>query len=175
LENLLEWSRMQRNAIEFNPESCLLNLIVKQNLDIAGEYAKQKDIELINNIHDNDMVTADMPMLNTVLRNLISNAIKFTPRGGKIEVGTVKSSDESKISEYCIYVKDSGIGMTQDIISKLFKIDQKVSRPGTENESSTGLGLLLCKEFIEKHGGKIWVESEVNKGSTFFFILPKSE
>ncbi|MCX6152957.1 MAG: PAS domain S-box protein [Candidatus Kapabacteria bacterium] len=168
LENLLEWSRMQRGVIDFSPDNYELYSIVKQNIEIVHEFAKQKQIELINNIPEGYRIYADIPMINTVFRNLISNAIKFTPRAGNIEIGiTKKASDET------IYIKDSGIGMSEDILSKLFQIDQKVSRPGTENEPSTGLGLLLVKEYVEKHGGKIWVESQEGKGTTFFFSIPE--
>jgi signal transduction histidine kinase len=174
LENLLEWSRMQRGVTEFNPEICMLSYLVKQNIDIAKEFAKQKDIQMINNLQEGSQVIADIPMLNTILRNIISNAVKFTSRGGIIEIGTtflpsdnIKPSDGSVV----MYVKDSGIGMSTDRLSKLFKVDQKVSRPGTEGEPSTGLGLLLCKDFIEMHGGRIWVVSEEGKGSTFYFTL----
>jgi PAS domain S-box-containing protein len=174
LENLLEWSRMQRGVTEFNPEICMLTYLVKQNIDIVTEFAKQKNIKFINNIQDNAQVISDIPMLHTVLRNLISNAIKFTPKGGQIEIGAkIIQTQINKISDGSIeiYVKDSGIGMSADTISKLFQVDQKVSRPGTEGEPSTGLGLLLCRDFIERHGGKIWVESEVGNGSTFHFTL----
>jgi PAS domain S-box-containing protein len=176
LENLLEWARMKRGVTVFNPDTCMLPFMVKQVLDIQLEVAKQKQIEFINNVANDITVIADESMLNTVLRNLISNALKFTPRGGIIEVGaTVQPSEDLKRSEgsAVIYVKDSGIGMSADTKSNLFKLDAKVSRPGTEDEPSTGLGLILCKEFIEKHGGKIWVESEEGKGSTFYFSLPK--
>jgi signal transduction histidine kinase len=117
-------------------------------------------------------------MLNTVFRNLISNSIKFTSKGGQIEIGVSDSGRNfpcqlpSDSSYNCIYVKDNGIGMSKELMNKLFRLDQKVSRPGTEGEPSTGLGLLLRKEFVEKHGGKIWVESEENNGSTFYFTLP---
>jgi PAS domain S-box-containing protein len=174
LENLLEWARMQRGLIEFKPENFMLNDIVTRNISLVHEFAKQKNIVLINNISEEIRVTADIPIINTVLRNLISNALKFTTRGGKVEIGVlVNPSEGFKPSEgnIEIYVKDTGIGMSADTISKLFKIDQNVSRPGTEKESSTGLGLILCKEFIEKNGGSIWVESEVGKGSTFYFSL----
>ncbi len=174
LENLLEWSRMQRGVTGFNPESVSLLFIVNQNIEVLGEFAKQKDIAIINNIQDGLNITADVPMLNTIIRNLLSNAVKFTPHNGEIEIGAVvQTSEGSEPLEGFnrIYIKDSGIGMSPEIIEKLFRIDEKVSRPGTDNEPSTGLGLLLCKEFIEKHGGKIWVESEVGKESTFFFTL----
>ncbi len=174
LENLLEWSRMQGGNVDFNPEYCKLSLLVDKNIEIINERAKQKNIEIISTINEHTDIFADVPMLNTVLRNLLSNAVKFTPIGGRIEIGT--ASDGLHLQggahlDFAIYIKDSGIGMTEDIIRKLFRIDQKVSRPGTEGESSTGLGLLLCKEFIEKHGGKIWVESQVGNGSTFYFTL----
>jgi signal transduction histidine kinase len=154
----------------------MLSFIVKQILEVQSVVAKAKAIQFINNIPEEAMVTADVPMLNTLLRNLISNALKFTQRGGKIEIGIVNEPSEVlKLSGDCtvIYIKDNGIGMDEEIRTHLFKMDSKVSRPGTENEPSTGLGLLLCKEFVEKHGGKIWVESEVGKGSTFYFSLPR--
>ncbi|MCX6154583.1 MAG: PAS domain-containing sensor histidine kinase [Candidatus Kapabacteria bacterium] len=174
LENLLEWARMQKGSVAFNPELCMLTFIVKQNLGIVGEFAKQKEIKFIDNIYEGAQVTADIPMLNTVLRNLISNAIKFTPRGGNIEIGIKDFIDQNQKTNDCIYVKDSGIGIDAETIGKLFLLDQKVSRPGTENEPSTGLGLILCKDFIEKHGGNIWVESEEGNGTTFYFTLPKT-
>ena len=132
--------------------------------------AKAKEITLVNNILEEQYVTADIPMLNTIIRNLISNAIKFTPNGGMIEIGTIDQPSEGSI---VIYVKDSGMGMSDEIKEKLFKIDSKITNVGTNNEKGTGLGLILCKEFIEKHGGRIWAESEVGVGSTFKFTLPK--
>ena len=173
LENLLKWSSMQRGIIEYNPKPIRLSLLVNQNISIERETALQKDIQILINISDDCYVNVDEPMLSSVLRNLISNAIKFTYRGGIIEVGTSKkgSTDSSKV---CLFVKDNGIGMDSDTLSKLFKLDEKVSRTGTENEPSSGLGLLLCKEFIEKHDGSVWIESELGKGSTFFLTLPKN-
>ncbi len=171
LENLLEWSRMQRGISEFRPENCLIDSIVKQNLEFHSGFAKQKNILLMNNVVESIHVNADIRMLNTVFRNLISNAIKFTPSGGRIEIGAVIKPSEGYTQ---IYIKDSGIGISEETIKKLFRIDEKVSHPGTAGEPSTGLGLVLCKEFIEKHDGKIWVESEEGKGSIFFFTLPKT-
>jgi signal transduction histidine kinase len=106
-------------------------------------------------------------MLKTILRNLISNAIKFTRRNGKVEVKALINNNNVEIA-----VSDNGIGMTNETMSKLFRIDASISTRGTENEKGTGLGLFLCKEFVEKHGGKIWVESETGKGSIFKFVLP---
>ena len=108
-------------------------------------------------------------MLKTILRNLISNAIKFTHRNGKVEVLTSSRENEVEIA-----VSDNGIGMTKDILSNLFRIDADHSTRGTENEEGTGLGLFLCKEFVEKHGGRIWVESDPGKGSVFRFVLPEA-
>jgi signal transduction histidine kinase len=171
LDNLLLWSRMQRGAIVCSQEHFDLSMMVKQNVDIAHEFAKQKNIAFINNVNIGTVVLADPSIINTIFRNLISNAIKFTPNGGTIEIGAVAEPSKSFIE---VYVKDSGIGMPINMIEKLFKIDESVSRAGTNNEPSTGLGLLLCYEFITIHGGKIWVESEVGKGSTFWFSLPSN-
>jgi|GEM_PF-1687784 len=113
-------------------------------------------------------VHADEAMLNTILRNLLSNAVKFTRQGGKVIVRAAET--ENNMME--ISVTDSGIGMSEDLSQKLFKVDEKVGRKGTDGESSTGLGLLLCKEFVEKHGGRIRVESGKGKGSTFYFTIP---
>lgn len=168
LENLLTWARMQRGAIEFKPTNYALSFIINPNLTYISESAKQKNIEIINNVSDSLDVFADSSMLNTVIRNLLSNAVKFTNRSGKVII-----SAEEKDKEILVSIQDTGIGMDSNTIDGIFRIDRKTTRPGTEGESSTGLGLLLCKEFIEKHGGKIWVEGEVNKGSTFYFTLKK--
>ncbi len=177
LENLLEWSRIQRGKIEFNPEKCIISYIVRQNIEIQSEVSRLKEITIVNTIEEDVFAHADVQMVNTVIRNLLSNSIKFTPRGGRIEIGIDDSLIESIVPKnyICIYVKDSGVGMNESTIAKLFKIDEKVSRPGTEGEPSTGLGLLLCKEFIEMNSGKIWVESQVGIGTAFKFILPISE
>ncbi len=171
LENLLEWSRMQRDMIKYNPESIELKYIVKQNIDILYNFSHQKSIVINNFINEETKVYADIPMLNTVFRNLLSNAIKFTNNSGAIEIGTYDGYETE--NEFCIYVKDSGIGMDADLLNDLFKLDVKVSRPGTEGESSTGLGLILCNIFIIKNKGKLWVESTVKIGSTFYFTIPK--
>ncbi len=172
LENLLEWSRIQRGVIEFYPETCDLQLLAAQNVNIQKGVAAQKEINLTYSIPQNTQVYADASMLNTVLRNLISNALKFTPRGSSIEIGV---SDESNSDFTVVFVKDTGIGMSREMQNKLFKLDEKVSRPGTEDEPSTGLGLLLCKDFVEKQGGNIWVESEEGQGSVFYFSIPKGK
>ncbi|MCX6154908.1 MAG: ATP-binding protein [Candidatus Kapabacteria bacterium] len=168
LENLLEWSRMQRGITEFEPDLWILFHIVNENIYLLNEFAKQKNIKIYNKIPEKFEIAADYNMINTVFRNLISNAIKFTHRGGEIEIGISSFNSDSHQK---IYVKDSGIGINDELKGKLFKIDERVSRKGTENEPSTGLGLLLCKEYIEKYNGKIWLESEVDNGTTFYFTL----
>lgn len=172
LENLLEWSRMQRGVTDFNPEDCDLSFIIKQNLDLVKELARLKDIKLISKINENYQIFADVQMINTVVRNLISNAVKFTGHYGQIEIGITNKIIFGSFFQNIIYVKDSGVGMDQQTIEKLFNLVDKVTTMGTDNEPSTGLGLVLCKEFIEKHNGKIWAESEVGCGSTFFVYLP---
>lgn len=167
LENLLDWSRMQNGTIEFTRTDCVLKFIVNQVVQLENEFARQKNIELITNIPSDIKIIADSSMLSTIFRNLISNAIKFTNPGG-----TVSISAEKKDSEIIVSVKDSGIGMSPSLVDKLFKIDEKVSRPGTNDEASTGLGLLLCKDFIQHHDGKIWVDSKEEEGSIFYISLP---
>ena len=167
LENLLEWSSMQQGSIPFDPEVIHLRSIVDECLPIMLELAKNKGIEMSSDIPGDLKVFADRNMLQTVIRNLVSNAVKFTPKDGKISVLAKAAGDKSVE----ISIKDSGIGMKAEMVSNLFRLDVKTSRIGTEGEPSSGLGLLLCKEFVEKHGGRIWVKSEVGKGTTFYFTL----
>jgi PAS domain S-box-containing protein len=171
LENLLEWSRLRRGGLDFIPEKLKLNEKVSDCIDVLSEAAKKKGVEIVISIPDEIEVNVDNHMFDSIIRNLVSNAIKFTRAGGKVRVEAV-CNNEHFIE---VRVRDSGIGMNQELKDKLFLLSEKTSRPGTEGELSTGLGLLLCKEFIEKHGGKIWVESEVGKGSTFSFTICKSE
>ena len=170
LENLLDWARVQQSQILFRPVQVILKKIVSEVVEMLVEKANSKMIAVINYIPDNLIVMADQDMLKTILRNLISNALKFTPANGKVEIKTVSTGDTIEIS-----VKDTGIGIKNEDISKLFKIDSSFSKSGTENEKGTGLGLLLCKEFVEKHGGKIRVESEEGKGSTFTFSINNND
>ena len=169
LENLLTWSRSQRGTIDFNPEKLNLHLLAEETSGLLHQSTESKSINLKNKIADNIYVNADKDMLSTIIRNLISNAIKFTQKGGDISIDA-----KSKQQFIEITVKDNGIGIPKEIQSKLFDIGENTSTQGTENESGTGLGLILCKEFVEKHGGKIWVESEVGKGSDFKFTIPLS-
>ncbi len=169
LENLLEWSRLQRNNITLNKQLYPLARIIELSLNALSENATKKNITITVDTDESLTVFVDDKMMQSVLRNLISNAIKFTPRGGKVNIAAFHSNGELNVA-----VSDNGVGIKQDNIRKLFKINETLSKTGTEGEPSTGLGLVLCKEFIEKHNGKIWVESEVGKGSTFYFSLPAS-
>ena len=132
------------------------------------ELASNKEIEIDFKIPEDLTVYADEKMFGSIIRNLSSNAVKFTPKGGKVAIAAKPNSD----GWVEISVKDSGIGMNQEMVENLFKLDVDTSRKGTDKESSTGLGLIICKELIEKHGGKLWVESEEGKGSTFYFTVP---
>jgi PAS domain S-box-containing protein len=168
LMNLLEWARTQTGRMDFSREYIELGALINEVIELLGESARQKSITIIKELPRNMLVFADKAMINTVLRNLISNAIKFTYSGGQVVI-----SADKKPSELMISISDNGIGIKKEVIGKLFRIDENHIVPGTQNEKGTGLGLILCKEFIEKHGGKIWVESEVGKGSLFCFTIPK--
>ena len=169
LENLLEWSRLRRGGMDFVPEKLNLKEKIEACIDVLSESARKKRIGLFFSIPDELDAFVDNHMFDAVIRNLVSNAIKFTPAGGNVNV-TAGYNNEHSIE---VKISDNGIGMTPELKNKLFMISEKTNRNGTEGELSTGLGLLLCKEFIEKHGGKIWAESEVGKGSVFSFTIPE--
>jgi PAS domain S-box-containing protein len=169
LEDILMWARTQHGKIPFKPQKLNFADICKNILEILNPNAKAKNITINYSKSDQINVLADIDMLKTVLRNLVSNAIKFTNSGGSININAKGNPENVTIS-----VSDNGIGLTRDNIIKLFDISEIVTTTGTANETGTGLGLLLCKEFVEKNGGKIWVESEVGKGSDFMFTLPIS-
>ncbi|MFH1042966.1 MAG: CHASE domain-containing protein [bacterium] len=169
LQNLLEWSQIQKGTITFNPTNLNLNLIVSRNIEIINQRAIQKEITIVNKINDKINIIADEKMADAVLRNLLSNAVKFTKKNGNVII-SVKEIENQFIE---ISITDNGIGMSEDLCNNLFRIDEKVGRTRTDGEISSGLGLLLCKEFVEKNGGKIWVNSEEGKGSTFYFTFPK--
>ena len=171
LGNLLEWSRMQRGLITFLPTSVLLKVKFEESSNMLKDSIVKKKITLIDEIPHDLKVWAEENMLNSILRNLVSNALKFTPKGGIIVVSAKLLPD--KMVE--ISVRDSGIGMSKQLIDNLFKIDAPVGRKGTDGELSTGLGLIICKDFIEKNGGEIEVFSEVGIGSVFRFTIPTIE
>jgi signal transduction histidine kinase/response regulator of citrate/malate metabolism len=167
LLNLLDWSRSQTGLIVINPERINLKKLIDENITDLQLYLTNKEIKLYSDAKSDIYIFADKNMLNTVLRNLMSNAIKFTHRGGSININASIKDNHVSIS-----VKDTGIGISKDNIVNLFRIDSKYMRPGTDKEQGTGLGLKLSKEFVEKLGGKIWVESIENKGSEFIFTFP---
>jgi PAS domain S-box-containing protein len=170
INNLFQWARVQQGSMPFSPE--VMNLVgeVKECISTAIGSAKNKDIEINSDIPADLKVFADKNLLQTVIRNIVSNAIKFTPKGGIIHL-SAKATPNRYIE---ISIRDTGIGMPKEMINNLFRIDVKINREGTEGEPTTGLGLLVCKEFIEMHGGKIWVDSEEGKGSTFYFQISQA-
>jgi len=173
LENLLAWSRVQLNKIDFTPEKINLKNIAEETLGIYEENIKNKKIQLINNLNTDISAMANEESIKLVFRNLLSNAIKFTPQKGKIEItaNKVKNPDNGKFHhEICI--KDTGVGIPKDQIPIIFEVDRNFSTKGTNNEKGTGLGLILCKEFIEKNNGEITVKSTLGKGSQFCFTIP---
>ena len=169
LEDLLAWAMTQQGKIIFKPQKLSLADICKNILEILNPKAVAKNITINYYVADSIKVFADIDMIKTILRNLVSNALKFTNNGGTINVSSEENSENVTIS-----ISDNGVGIKPENITKLFNISEVITTKGTAEETGTGLGLLLCKEFVEKHGGKIWVESEVGKGSEFKFTLPMS-
>jgi signal transduction histidine kinase len=170
LQNLLTWSRSQTKQISFNPQLINLGDIIAENVLSASQIAKSKQIEIVNEANYEIIIEADIQMINLVLRNLLSNSIKFSFNHGLIRI--VSSENENQIS---ISVIDKGMGMESEEIDKLFDLFETSQRPGTAGEAGTGLGLVICNEFINCHGGSIRVESEAGKGSTFKISLPKKQ
>ncbi len=167
LMNLLEWSQSKTGRMVYDPEVFVLEELIDETISQSTIIAGQKSIAINKDLSVQTTVYADKYMISTVLRNLISNAIKFTKSGGKITISATKDQNVMVIS-----VTDTGLGISKESIGKLFHLDQNISTSGTENEKGTGLGLILCKEFVEKHAGSIWVESELEKGSAFYFTIP---
>ncbi|GAK53626.1 response regulator receiver sensor signal transduction histidine kinase [Candidatus Moduliflexus flocculans] len=168
LENLLTWSRIQRGMIEHEPQPINLKEIVDRNIALLAANAYSKKISVKNDITFPAIIYVDYKMMDTVLRNLLSNAIKFTGEDGNIEFTAIEQDQFIQVA-----IRDTGMGIGENYVPKLFRIDEQYRRTGTANERGTGLGLILCKEFVERNGGRIWVESEVGKGSTFRFTSPK--
>lgn len=169
LQNLLLWAKSQMGGVSIQEEEIQLKKIIDQKTVLFALIAENKQIRLINNVEESIQIYADANHLRLILRNLIANALKFTQRNGTITISAIQESEDF----ITISVKDTGIGMTTEQVGKLFITNTHFSTRGTNNEHGTGLGLLLCKDFVEKNGGKIWVESEKYKGSTFYFTLPK--
>ena len=167
LIDILMWTRAQSGKIPFNPQKLNFATTLKDILEPLDTTANTKKITINYIATDQVFVFADIDMLKTVLRNLVSNAIKFTRISGAIKINAKENSENVTIS-----VSDNGIGIKAENMIKLFDISRVITTSGTANETGTGLGLLICKEFVEKHGGKIWVESEAGKWSDFKFTLP---
>jgi PAS domain S-box-containing protein len=169
LTNLLEWSRSQTGKMEFNPEYVEIVSIINEVIELLNDSAHQKSITISRELPHNLPAFADMAMVSTIMRNLISNAIKFTHTGGNICINAFSGNKQVEIS-----ISDNGVGMSEETRIKLFRMEENISTTGTANEKGSGLGLILCKEFVEQHGGKIWVKSKLGNGSSFHFTLPYS-
>ena len=169
LQNLLEWSRSQTGRLTFTPREIELKLVVDNSVNVLRSLANQKNIRIEVNLDQSLKLFADPQMIETVLRNLVNNAIKFTPANGQIKIEACQTDGQITVS-----VKDSGIGISAEDAQNLFKIDSTVKRKGTNNEDGSGLGLILCREFVAKNNGNIWVCSTAGEGSSFFFTVPSS-
>ena len=170
LENLMQWAKSQTEKIKISPRNSSMNELLSITIPIVNGSALKKNITIENNISTEDLVYADNSLTTTILRNILTNAIKFTHTNGKIIVSTQRKDFFLEVS-----ITDTGVGIEPMNMDKLFRIDSKVTSHGTDNEEGTGLGLILCKEFVEKQGGTIWANSEVGKGSAFTFTLPLAE
>jgi len=162
IENLLTWARFQQGMMEYHPKNVNLQYIVARNVALLIQNAQQKQITLNNSVQKPIQVSIDEHMIDAVIRNLLSNAIKFTHSGGTVQISATDDGNNVTLA-----VSDTGVGMAEKTRANLFQIDAKTRQVGTKGEQGTGLGLILCKEFIDQHGGNIQVESEVGQGSTF--------
>ena len=168
LNNLLTWARSQSGKLQFQPDYFLINPIINENISLLDCQAREKNITLENNLQTRHTVFGDYNMVQTILRNLLTNAIKFTRNGGKVTVNAQETDKKS----LRVAISDTGVGISPQRLKELFALDSNFSTRGTEQESGTGLGLILCREFVEKNYGEIWAESVVDQGSTFYFTLP---
>lgn len=169
LSNLLTWAQAQTGSIQYQPESVDLKKLADEVVDLLGNSAGRKSIRLENFIPEGTELSADPGMIQLIIRNLVSNGIKFTPVNGTVSIRAGEESDKTTIS-----VEDTGVGISGEGIEKLFRTECHYSTKGTRNEDGTGLGLLLCKEFVERHGGDIRVDSQKGQGSTFSFTIPRT-
>lgn len=165
LENLLEWANTQRGMVTYNPKPINLDDVIGEEIESAMYVAKRKDIT-INSFNNKLRVYADIHLLRIIIRNLLTNAIKYSNTNSKIDIYSIDFNDRVEVN-----IHDRGVGMSDEIMNNLFKLT-KTSQRGTSNEKGTGLGLMICKEFVEKQGGKIWVDSKLGEGSTFTFSIP---
>ncbi len=170
LENLLTWSRTQRGMIDYSPASFELSKLAEVNINLHTAQAEAKGISILNELEDNIQAFGDREMINTVIRNLLNNAIKFSNKGGQVILSAEKHPKHITVS-----IMDNGVGISPEDQQKLFKLEDKYKSKGTAGESGTGLGLVLCKEFIEKNKGKIWCESIPNEGTVFYFSISSAD
>ncbi|ETR73362.1 MAG: Response regulator receiver sensor signal transduction histidinekinase [Candidatus Magnetoglobus multicellularis str. Araruama] len=171
LQNLLEWARLQRGAYVYAPQLFNFHDIALEMIHLYDEMARQKSITLSHDIEKGTLIHSDGRMIKAIIRNLVTNAIKYTHENGSVHLSLKQDAPYQIIS-----VKDTGVGLSPESMNQLFHIDKTFSKPGTSQETGTGLGLILCKELAEKCGGKIWAESTLEKGSTFFVsVLDKQE
>ncbi len=170
LENLLEWSRVQTGRMPMNPERVNVTELVKENLSLMEVNINNKQLQIENQLPEEEPVFADPNAVNAVFRNLLSNAMKFTSEGGRIELYSQRMDEKTAFT-----VKDNGEGMDEKTREELFRLDVRHSSKGNGGEKGTGLGLILCREFVERNGGEITVESEPDRGSLFTFTLPLPE
>ena len=168
LENLLQWSRSQTGSINYEPKYISIKKMINETIDALMINIENKQLKINIKVDDKTIAYVDENMITTVIRNLISNAIKFSPPKESINVRCTQQDEFIVLS-----VTDNGVGIKKEDQNKLFRIDKHITTPGTANEQGSGLGLILCNEFVEKNGGKIWVESEINKGSSFIFTIPR--
>ncbi len=170
LENLLSWAQSQQGKLLVNKERFIVSTVVSETIKFTIEQAKSKNIHILQELNCNSSVCADKNMIETVLRNIVTNAVKFTPNHGSITIATESTNSNVKFS-----ISDTGVGMSGDVLKKLFRLDSHHVQKGTNQETGSGLGLILCKEFIEKNDGEIWAESTLGSGSVFHFTVPISK
>ena len=168
LEELLQWAQMNQGGIEYTPEPCAINELVNIGINTVNKIAADKNIHIRKHFSGDLVVLADQSMIKTVIRNILVNALKFSHRNSEIVIRAWGSEENITVA-----IEDNGIGMSKEVSSLLFKIDKAKQQFGTDGEKGTGLGLILCKQFIEQHGEKLWVESAPGKGTTVFFTLPQ--
>lgn len=170
LEDLLTWARSQQGRIEYNPLDADISQIANNIAAILGNHAQNKGIRIVNAIENELLAFCDINLTATILRNIVSNAVKFTPQGGTITISGRSDGETVSVS-----VADTGVGISKEKLANLFKVGATRSTTGTANETGTGLGLIICREFAERNGGTIWAESEENLGTTFTFTVPASK
>ena len=169
LSNLLKWTQAQTGRLSYDPENISLFELVNEILSFYKENARLKSIHLMNHIDKDILVYADRELVSAIIRNLVSNAIKFTNMNGYVKIDAIERTDFVEVS-----VEDNGTGIDSVRLEKIFSLESAISTRGTQNEEGTGLGLILCKEFVERNGGKIHVTSRKGKGTVFYFTLPRT-